>query len=161
METIKFSLYYPTPIEQVDDAYWRAEKWPGLTEHVSGLHIHYEDDVAQVLTMEVNTRGNRASFRSVRYRQRNRIYYFQPSPPPFLTRHYGYWDFKTNGAGTDVTSCHYFDIEEKLAREFAATVLGWDGVGTTASRIGELLKSNSRQTMEALRNSLARETAVA
>ncbi|GAA0750622.1 hypothetical protein LRH25_19935 [Ideonella azotifigens] len=155
MNTIGLDIAYPVPAAAVMEAFWRAEHWPGLTEHVTGITFHYEDAQCQVLTMAVNSRGSHASFQTMRCRQRNRIYYFQPTPPAFLRMHGGYWEITPTEQGCKAVSHHEFVVNEDEARHFASTVLGWDGQGDVAERIGELLRANSRQTMEALRNALA------
>ena len=154
MTTIELEIAYPVPADAVMDAFWRAERWPGLTAHVVGLDIDYEDAQCQVLRMHVDSRGSRASFQSVRCRQRERIYYFQPAPPPFLRVHGGYWEIVPNDGGCKAVSHHEFQVDEAAARRFATDVLGWDGAGDVADCIGRLLAANSRQTMEALRRAL-------
>jgi hypothetical protein len=159
MHTVDLILEYANPPSEVEHAFWRAEAWPGLTEHVVGLQIHYEDNITQVLTMEVVSKGKHAAFRSIRCKQGQRIYYFQPEPPPFLQQHAGYWEITPSAVGTLVHSRHYFLLNDPQAVAFATTVLGWDGKGSVADCIGTLLQSNSRQTMEALRGSLASRSA--
>jgi hypothetical protein len=155
MNIVDLFLEYANSPSEVENAFWRAEAWPNLTEHVVGLQIHYEDSNTQVLTMEVMSKGKYAAFRSIRCKQRGRIYYFQPEPPGFLRQHYGYWEIAPAAGGTLVHSRHYFSVNDAQAIAFASTVLGWDGKGKVADCIGALLQSNSRQTMEALRGSLA------
>ena len=154
MNNIQLELDYPVPADAAMDAFWRAERWPGLTEHVVGLDILYEDAQCQVLRMHVDSRGSRASFQTLRCRQRDRICYFQPTPPAFLRTHGGYWEIVPTDGGCKVISHHEFQVDDAQARRFAASVLGWDGEGEVADCIGRLLAANSRQTMEALRRSL-------
>jgi hypothetical protein len=154
MDSIDFALDYDTDAHSVMQAFWRAERWPGLTGHVTGIDIHHEDEQIQVLTMRVETRGAVAAFRTMRCRQRNRIYYFQPAPPPFLLVHGGWWEINPRAHGCTVLSHHEYRVDTAQATQFASTVLGWDGQGPVAARIGELLRANSRQTMEALRRAL-------
>jgi hypothetical protein len=160
MNIVDLTLEYANHPSEVENAFWRAEAWPALTEHVTGLRIHYEDNSTQVLTMEVVSRGKHAAFRSIRCKQGARIYYFQPEPPEFLRQHYGYWEIMPAASGTLVHSRHYFSVNDPRAVEFATTVLGWDGKGRVADCIGTLLQSNSRQTMEALRDSMAGSSAI-
>jgi hypothetical protein len=160
MNIVDLTLEYANQPNEVENAFWRAETWPALTEHVTGLQIHYEDGSTQVLTMEVVSKGKHAAFRSIRCKQGQRIYYFQPEPPAFLQQHYGYWEIVPAAGGTLVHSRHYFSVNDPKAVEFATDVLGWDGKGRVAECIGALLQSNSRQTMEALRNSLAEQSAI-
>ena len=116
MNIVDLTVEYANPPAEVEQAFWRAEVWPELTEHVEGLHIHYEDDNSQILTMEVVSRGKRASFRSIRCRQGSRIYYFQPEPPEFLRQHYGYWEIAPlDEGGCLVHSRHHFAVNDPQA----------------------------------------------
>lgn len=154
MDSIEFEIAYAADVATVTDAFWRVERWPELTEHVTGIEIHYEDECIQVLTMKVQTRGSHAAFRTMRCLQGNRIYYFQPAPPPFLLTHGGWWEVAQREQGCAVISRHQFLVEPERATAFATEVLDWDGLGPVAARIGELLRANSRQTMEALRRAM-------
>jgi len=154
MNTIDFAVSYGATPGAVMEAFWRAERWPSVAAHVTGIDMLYEDEQCQVLTMRVNSRGSHATFRTMRLRQRDRILFIQPSPPAFLRAHSGYWDIRPSAAGCVVTSHHDFLVERGEARRFATGVLGWNGRGGVTEPIGELLHANSRQTMEALRDAL-------
>jgi aromatase len=160
METIDFLLPFAAPASDVAQAFWRAEEWPALTPHVVGIDFHFEDEHTQVLTMKVESRGNRAEFRTVRCRQGDRIYYFQPVPPPFLRSHQGYWEFSATEAGSEVRSRHVFTVHTDEAQRFAARSLGWQGDRRVEECIGALLTANSKQTMEAIRTALRADVAL-
>ena len=163
MNSFHSSVTISRSIAEVMQAFWRLEDWPKITAHVRAIDLLFDDENVQVLLMHVDSRGKRDVFKSVRVRQANVIFYFQPVPPPAVKFHRGAWEFDAVPTGTRVTcrheiiadpiGCHQFFLNTGLELEANAVV----------SKLEELIKNNSNQTMEALKRSLelvaAREVA--
>jgi hypothetical protein len=145
-------------VNRVVDAYWNLEQWCGVAPHVIGIDVLYGDESAQVMVMTVCTRGHVDSFKSVRAREGNVIRYVQPRPPPILTHHHGSWSFEAVPDGTRVVSRHVVEVDLSVASallgELRLPAKSEDEVRTT---IQSLVRSNSLQTMHALRERLEGE----
>jgi hypothetical protein len=153
MESIEFSVEIEAAPERVLREFWELADWPSVAPHVEAIEMHYEDGSVQVLTMRVATGQRRDSFKSVRIRQAEAIFFFQPHPPPALRRHYGWWRLSAvGGAATRVTSEHWIEIDPEPAARFL------EGVGKPAAELESvetalrgILHHNSLQTMLALK----------
>jgi|SRR6185295_644125 len=153
MEKIEFSIEIGAPPERVLREFWELADWPSVAPHVQGIDMHYEDDRIQVLTMRVATGLRQDSFKSVRIRQAEDIFFFQPDPPPALRRHHGWWRLSPlEGAATRVTSEHWVEIDPEPAALFL------EGVGIRTAEgepieaaLRAILHRNSLQTMLALK----------
>ena len=155
MQSFSFDLEIAASRERAFAAFWRPKHWPRVARHVVGVRLLYEDEEAQVMTMEVNTRGHHDLFKTVRVRQPEAIFYFQPTPPPILRRHYGWWHFSTVAGGTLVRSEHHVEIDVPAAARLLDT-LGIQAAGDEAvgRQIETLIRNNSLQTMRALKERL-------
>ena len=156
MNTFSFEMDYPTTPAEVFDAFWSLEDWPKVARHVTGIEMCYADEQVQVLIMHVQTGDRRDAFKTVRIRQGQSIFYFQPSPPPALRLHSGWWHVTEGPEGAKVQSEHNFEVRLEGARRFL------DSVGRSADsdqavirEVQEVLHHNSRQTMVALRDRLS------
>lgn len=155
MKSFAFEVRFETTPEEVVEAFWGLEDWPQIAPHVRGIDMHWEDETVQVLTMRVETRGRLDSFRSVRIRQGDSIFFFQPRPPALLRRHWGWWHVEADGSGTKVISEHWIEPVIGEAERF----LGSIGEKPASSQeveqmLAELIQRNSRQTMLALKRRL-------
>lgn len=121
--------------------------WPGLLPHCDGLTIRYDDGAHQEFTMDVRTASGDERFRSVRFCDDRAltIDYFQPEPPPVMTRHSGSWEVRSTGEGCEVISRH----TALLAVDAAAATFGSDDLRVLKGRVREALERNSGLTVEA------------
>jgi aromatase len=155
METFTATLQIAASPERVLDAVWNLERWPLVAPHVQRIDMLYGDDAAQVLIMTVSTRGRIDRFKTVRVRQGNHIFYYQPAPPPMLRVHCGWWICTHSEMGTELVSKHELEIDLERAAATLRT-LGWsaEDAATTRAQVIELLRGNSLQTMNALKRQL-------
>lgn len=155
MNTVETQVHYLVNKDVVFNAYWRLENWPEVAKHVEKVDIIYEEFDVQHLIMHVMTKGNLATFKSVRSKMEDIIYYFQSNPPPFLKLHFGCWKFKNDSdGGTIVESRHYFESIEDKAIAVIKEMEGLEKVEDVNGHIARLLCANSRQTMLALKDLL-------
>lgn len=150
MESVEIRLPVAAEPEAVINAFWRLEEWPSVARHVRRIEMHYGDERVQVLTFHVETRGRLDAFQSVRFRQGNTIYFFQPSPPPILNRHHGSWRIKPSENGALIISSHALDINVKAAATFLKLPRE-AGAYTIRRGIRQIIRNNSLQTMGALK----------
>src|ERR1044072_1264444 len=160
MSKFEVKVEIASDIETVMKAFWELEDWPSVAKHVRAINMIYADENVQVLNMHVETRNHHDIFKSVRYRDDNNIYFFQPAPPPILNRHWGSWKFTAAGAWVTVTSFHDMDVDLTGSAAFLSQT-GIDAVDSdeVLKKITELIENNSLQTMNALKNRLERENA--
>jgi|SRR4051812_4588956 hypothetical protein len=152
MESIEFSIEIGAPLARVLREFWELADWPSVAPHVKAIDMHYEDAAVQVLTMHVATGQRQDSFKSVRIRQPEAIFFFQPQPPPALRRHYGWWRLSAaGGAATRVTSEHWIEIDPEPAARFLAAVGAHTAGEPVAAALRGILHHNSLQTMLALK----------
>jgi hypothetical protein len=118
------------------------------------MHVHYDDDVVQVVTMDVLTGGHETSFKSVRLQNKNCITYIQPEPPPALNVHRGSWEFVSTSTGTCVTCRHEIEVNSDSALKFLSAANITVAEGRVEEVMQEVIKTNSLQTIQALRESL-------
>ncbi|WP_223642373.1 hypothetical protein [Corallococcus sp. EGB] len=134
------------------DAFWRLESWPTVAPHVLKIDMLYEDAQVQVLRMTVQSRGRTDVFKTVRILQGNAIFYYQPEPPPFLRRHYGWWEVASEADATIITSRHEVDFHLDVAQRYLAETGATDlGSGAVVPQMLELIRNNSLQTMLGLK----------
>ncbi len=156
MSTFSFEIDYPATPDAVFDAFWSLEDWPKVARHVTGIEMCYADDAVQVLIMHVQTGERRDAFKTVRIRQGHSIFYFQPSPPPALRLHSGWWHITDGPEGARVRSEHTFEVKAEGARRFLDSVgRPVDSDEAVIQGVQEVLHHNSRQTMIALRDRLS------
>lgn len=152
MQTFEFDVEIAADTRSVIDAFWTLEDWPAVAPHVRGIDLLYNDDNAQVLLMHVQTKGQLHSFKSVRVKQPDAIYYFQPDPPPILRRHHGAWKFTSGATVTTVTSLHTIEVDKRNAVAFLLDTGHKEVDPEDAPQlIQELIRNNSLQTMLALK----------
>lgn len=152
MESVEFSIEIGAPLERVLRDFWELADWPSIAPHVQAIDMHYEDGSVQVLTMHVATGQRQDSFQSVRIRQPEAIFFFQPHPPPALRLHYGWWRLSAAGEATRVTSEHWVEIDPEPAARFLEAVGTWrEGGEPVATALCGILHHNSLQTMLALK----------
>ena len=154
MRSFEFNVEIAAPSPEVQRVFWDLKTWPSIAPHVRAMHIHYDDGVVQIVTMDVLTRGYETSFKSVRLRGKNDITYMQPEPPPALTLHRGSWTFLDDPKGTVVICRHDIEVNEEPARAFLAAA-NMDAASGQVEELTELvIRSNSLQTMQALKKNL-------
>lgn len=155
METFEINVEYDAEPDRVMAAFWDLEDWPAVAPHVRAIDMLYGDDQAQVLIMQVATKQKLDAFKSVRIKQRDTIFYFQPAPPPLLRTHYGSWRFVATTNGTTVISQHTVDINTDAARSFLGNVeVQVQDAGGVQQQVINLIRNNSLQTMLALKKRL-------
>jgi hypothetical protein len=155
METVEITIDIAAPFHRVLHALWELESWPEITPHVRRIEMHFRDETVQVLTMHVATGQRLDSFKSVRILQPAAIFFFQPTPPTALLRHFGWWRLAAIGEATRVTSEHQIEIDPRAGAEFLA------GAGVPAAddeeirgALHRIIGKNSLQTMTALKERL-------
>jgi hypothetical protein len=160
MGVFEFAVHIKTDLAAVYRAFWELEDWTKVAAHVREIEMLYEDENVQVLLMHVVTRNHHDKFKSVRYRQGDTIYYFQPTPPPILNAHRGFWRFVEDEEGVTVISCHEIDVNIEGANAFLRRtgVEPPENAGETIQKIRSLITNNSLQTMNALKKRLENET---
>lgn len=154
MRRFDFDVDIAAPTPEVLEAFWDLQTWPTLAPHVHAMHVHYDDGIVQVVTMDVLTRGHQTSFKSVRMRKGNHISYFQPEPPAALDVHRGSWTFLSTSNGTTVTCSHEIEVHHEAALQFLASAKLPTTGDQVEERMQEVIKSNSLQTIHALRTHL-------
>ena len=155
METFEFNVEISAEPQRVSAAFWDMEAWPAMAPHVHAIDMHYCDDNVQVLTMQIATNGRINSFKSVRVRQRDTIFYFQPEPPPILREHQGAWRIASHPTGTVVTCYHSIEIDEDAAALFLREIgTKTPDADTRRQKVLELIHKNSLQMMLALKKRL-------
>ena len=159
MEVFEFAIQIKTDLAAVSKAFWDLEEWTKVAPHVREIEMLYADENVQVLLMHVVTKNHHDKFKSVRYRQGNTIYYFQPTPPPILNAHRGFWRFAEDEEGVSVISCHEIDVNVEGADAFLRkTGAEPHDAEQTRQKIRNLITNNSLQTMNALKERLENET---
>jgi hypothetical protein len=161
MEVFEFAIQIKTDLAAVNKAFWDLEDWTKIAPHVREIEMLYEDENVQVLIMHVVTKNHHDKFKSVRYRRGNTIYYFQPMPPPTLNVHRGFWRFakEAEGEGVSVISCHEIDVNIEGANAFLRkTGAEPQDAADTRQKLQDLIRNNSLQTMNALKERLENET---
>jgi hypothetical protein len=155
MESFCVSVCISRELPAVRHALWHLEDWPAIAPHVLAVEVEFACDDVQVVWMTVLSRGNTDRFRSVRIRQDDAIFYFQPRPPAFLRRHYGWWILRTEGGQTIVDSRHELELNPEEAGQYlAATGSPPASCDDAQKRIVDLIRHNSTQTMLGLKRKL-------
>lgn len=155
MEAFEFNVEIDADINRVRAAFWDLDDWPAIAPHVRAIEMLYSDDNVQVLMMHVATKKRLDKFKSVRVKQKDTIFYFQPTPPPILNRHEGSWRLAAHPSGTTVTSQHSIDVNVEAADAFLGeTGDAPEDADETRRRIQDLIRNNSLQTMLALKRRL-------
>ncbi|WP_050419498.1 hypothetical protein [Bradyrhizobium tropiciagri] len=154
MNSFHSSVTIARNVTEVMAAFWRLEEWPKITAHVRAIDLLFDDENVQVLLMHVDSRGKRDVFKSVRVRQANVIFYFQPVPPPTLKFHRGAWEFEAVPTGTRVTCRHEIVADPNGCRQFFLNTGLELEANAAVVKLEDLIKNNSNQTMEALKRSL-------
>ncbi|MCB1058398.1 MAG: hypothetical protein KDD11_23090 [Acidobacteria bacterium] len=152
MDQVAFFIDIAAPLDRVHDAFWRLEDWPAVAPHVKKIEMLYENDAVQVLVMHVETGARSDRFMSVRVRQGNDIFYFQPTPPPALRQHFGWWRLEASNGSTRVASDHSLDIHLERAAQFLRSAgIEAEGDEAVRERFRQVIHHNSEQTMSALK----------
>lgn len=152
METFSVGIRIARDARTVLDAFWRLESWPEVAPHVLKIDMLYADAQAQVLKMTVQSRGRTDVFKTVRILQGDCIFYYQPEPPPFLRRHYGWWEVASEQGATIITSRHEVDLHLDVAtRYLTETGAALTGPEDVRAQMLELIRNNSLQTMLGLK----------
>lgn len=159
MKVFEFAIKIKSNLAHVSEAFWDLERWPNVANHVRKIELLHSDENVQVLIMYVVTKNHHDKFKSVRYRQGNTIYYFQPSPPPILNAHRGFWRFTQDAEDSvSVISCHEIDVNVENANRFLSnTGFVPQNAEETKYRIQEIITNNSLQTMNALKERIENE----
>lgn len=132
--------------------FWRAELWPKLTSHVTGIEIVQEQDGWQRYAMEVESDGKKYAMETQRIAVHpNAIAFHQPKPPAFMRAHTGVWNFEENGLETTVTVTHRVDVDDEKAME----LLGLDSVMVAREKITANLHKNGMAMINSVGEFLA------
>jgi len=94
--------------------FWRAELWPQLTSHVTGVKMLEEQECWQRYELYVRVDGKDYTMQTQRIAVPSSfITFYQPKPPYFMRTHSGVWQFEDDGAGgTLVTVSHRVDVDD-------------------------------------------------
>lgn len=161
MRSFTTEVEYNAGLDEVMSTYWQADTWPQVAEHVRGLDIEFEEGNVQVLNMKVLTRGRLDSFKSVRTRHENSIFYIQPTPPTLLEKHFGWWRFEIRDGKTVVVSEHCVEVALEPARRFLEASGGQPQSDVEVEdELQKIITNNSLQTMRVLKNRLEAEGGV-
>ena len=137
-------------VSTVRQAVWDLTSWERKLEHIKSIKISNQTDDYQEFWMEVlNSRGEiSVTAQSNRLLYEDLIYFYQPTPPDYLSKHGGYWEFKQNGNETDIILHHRWivsdtatellecqnkkDLQEKISKILQVhaleTLLRWKGI---------------------------------
>jgi hypothetical protein len=80
--------------EQLAAQLWDLSALQRFWDPISQTDVLYDDGRHQEATMAVQRDGQLESIRIVRFRRADSIQFFNPEPPPTMTRHAGSWDFQ-------------------------------------------------------------------
>lgn len=142
-------------VDAVYDVLYRADRWPEVLPHVSGLQLETAATAsggADVQTMTMDTvapDGAAHTTRSVRLCfPGERIVYKQTRPPRGLLGHCGEWSLSRGPNGTRVTASHHVAVDPVAIGEVVGT-----GTGLAEAReaVRRALGGNSRKTLLAAR----------
>ncbi|KZN63886.1 aromatase/cyclase [Pseudoalteromonas luteoviolacea] len=123
-----------------------AKHWPQLLPHCEEVQMHYQDHENQEFTMVVKVEDKEEKIRSIRKVEGGKISYFQPSPPPALLEHQGYWTVKEVETGVEITSWHNIVVNADFWTDTA--------VDQAKAKIETAINNNSIGTMKAIDSSL-------
>lgn len=159
METFEIEVHISRDVSTVLAAFWHLEEWPAVAPHVRKIDIIYSDPQVQVLLMTVHSRGRADTFKTVRILQGNSIFYYQPEPPSFLLRHYGFWELASDGDGTVITSRHMTEFDVEAAHRYLAATGAPSSSDDDAKRLLiDLIRNNSLQTMRGLKRRMEQQS---
>ncbi|AFZ22400.1 oligoketide cyclase/lipid transport protein [Cylindrospermum stagnale PCC 7417] len=130
-----------------------AANWSLLLPHCQAVDMLYDDGSNQEFIMEVKTAYGSERIRSIRRCRRDllTIEYFQPEPPPVMSRHTGCWKLNSIPGGTAVFARHEFQIEPNACRN----LFGEGDIAFYKQRLHHALEKNSLTTIEACERRLA------
>ncbi|MEG4207167.1 SRPBCC family protein [Microcoleus sp. Pol7_A1] len=130
-----------------------AANWSSLLPHCQAVDMLYDDGSNQEFIMEVGTAYGNERIRSIRRCRRDvlTIEYFQPKPPPVMSRHSGRWTLNNVPGGTEVFARHEFQIEPNTCRN----LFGEGDITSYKQRLHDALEKNSLATIAACQNYLA------
>ncbi|MHC5609976.1 MAG: SRPBCC family protein [Nostoc sp.] len=123
-----------------------AANWPSLLPHCHAVEMLYDDGSNQEFIMEVGTAYGSERIRSIRRCRPDvlTIEYFQPEPPPIMSRHSGRWRLNSVPGGTEIFIRHEFRIEPNACRN----LFGDGDLASYKQRIQHALDKNSMTTIE-------------
>jgi len=138
--------FLPHPADRVYGVLADVAGWRKILPHCESLDVRYDDGTHQEFTMDVQAGDDVETFRSVRFcdAQTLTITYFQPEPPPAMTRHTGSWEVRAVEGGSEVVSRHTAVLGPAAARAF-----GTNDVRRLKGRVREQLERNSGLTVDA------------
>jgi hypothetical protein len=137
---------------EVFHCFWRAELWPKLTSHVTGIEIVQEGDGWQRYAMEVQSDGKKYAMETQRIAvSPYAIAFHQPKPPAFMRAHTGVWNFEANGSETRVKVTHRVDVDDEKAMD----LLNLSSVMVAREKITANLHKNGMAMINAVGEFLA------
>ncbi|MEH0020311.1 MAG: SRPBCC family protein [Desulfobacter sp.] len=129
-----------------------AEKWPDLLPHCTGVEIIYDDGSNQEFIMEVDAGGTPEKIRTIRKCAKNSsVRYFQPFPPPVLSRHTGSWVLTPGREGTRVVSDHSVTLDADGVKKIWGDITPDEAL----ERVKTAINNNSMTTMKSIAQYLA------
>lgn len=130
-----------------------AANWPNLLPHCQAVDMLYDDGSNQEFMIQVGTAYGSERIRSIRRCRRDllTIEYFQPEPPPVITRHSGRWMLNSISGGTEVFIRHEFRLNPDACRD----VFGDGDIASYKERIRHALEKNSITTLDSCERYLA------
>ena len=127
--------------------------WSNLIPHCQAIDLLYDDGSNQEFIMEVGTPYGNERVRSIRRCHQNilSIEYFQPEPPPVMTRHCGSWMLNSVPNGTQVLTRHEFSLNSEACFQ----VFGDGNLEFYKQKLHQALETNSLNTLEYCEHYLA------
>ena len=127
--------------------------WSNLIPHCQTIDLLYDDGSNQEFIMEVGTPYGNERVRSIRRCHQDilSIEYFQPEPPPVMTRHCGSWMLNSVPDGTQVLTRHEFSLDSDACLQ----VFGDGNLEFYKQKLHQALETNSLNTLEYCEHYLA------
>jgi len=147
------SRVLPFPAADIYTLLADAANWSLLLPHCQAVDMLYDDGSNQEFIMEVRTAYGTERIRSIRRCRQDllTIEYFQPEPPPVMSRHSGRWTLNSVPGGTEVFARHEFQIQPNACRD----LFGEGDIASYKQRLHHALEKNSLTTIEACEHRLA------
>ena len=116
--------------------------WESKLTHINSLNIIEQSDSYQEFWMEVVSENSIVKAESNRFLYENLIYFYQPTPPQFLEKHGGYWEFLSDGDLTEIRLHHqWIESKESLSQ------LDCHNRTEARKKISEILKQHAYETL--------------
>lgn len=131
-------------LSTVRQAIWDLNSWERKLKHIKSINILNQTDDFQEFWMEVlNSHGDvSATAKSTRFLYEDLIYFYQPTPPDYLSKHGGYWEFKQNGNETEIILHHRW-----IVSDVASELLECQNKKELQEKISKILQNHAHETL--------------